>query len=253
MSGLLAFVGFLALVAAGVLVFLALKHQRRADLAGLPLKHINRLTRGLCKTKGKVVAFEKPLSCPLTDEPCVYYDLFIEEENERWVLVKKGDSMDYEKEIYWVALVRERELVAAGIEDETGQVEIELEHAEIEFKGRERTRGGIIRGDDLALQRNLRKRYPRQFRGIGFDKPVRFRQTIIQEGDNLLVIGDVEEDGSIPRFTRGRNPLIVSDRSSKQMQQQHASSTTTFWIGAGAALAASVVLFILAAVLPGQR
>src|SRR5262249_60631356 len=85
------------------------------------------------------------------------------------------------------------------------------------------------------LERLLRARYGTSTRGLLFNKTMRYTETVIEEADKLIALGEVrsKKRGDRHVMTKGVEvPLIVSDKSDTDLAKSYAWSRNLYAIGA---------------------
>ena len=184
-------------------------------------KSIKDVRRGDAAVKGRVVATGKTLQAPLSDKPCVYYDLVVEEES---VTGNAGTIIKDQRFAPWV------------LSDDSGLARVDLSSATLRLSStyRESTKHIFGSSPDKAHVDEVLKRYGKTSHRWIFEKGLDFKETILQEGVELYVLGPVRFDRSqesqrsgLPTvyFSRKRGPFkgpfIVSDESGRQTLTNH--------------------------------
>lgn len=234
---------FLALVAV-FLWLLAVRDFRRASLLGTPLQRMSRVEPGRCKVRGQVVALEKALRSPVTEQPCVYYRLRVDQERRQWKStggapavsgaflagflggalggllygLARGQAEEGEDSkviTSWVRILNEAESVRMAVEDEHGVViEVDLEDAEVISKGRSSLTADYHQPAPAHLNSLLYKQYDIDtIDDQGKNKTMRFLEDMLPPGAKVTVIGTVEEedDGDLC-FVASEGPLLATER-----------------------------------------
>ena len=141
------------------------------------------------------------------------------------------------------------QFIAFQIQDGTGEAEIAMEGAETYIKSSDRKHSGKIRDLSSRELDRLEDLYPDnpEIRG----KRCRYVELRIEEGDTLLVLGEVSiSKNSPPLFAcEKKKPLIVSDQSDEQLQKSF--KRTSIWLAIAAA--GFLVATILGAIFLGGK
>ena len=221
--------GLILLVAAAVVAgCLYYAFRARAKITAIreaPLCDVADLDEGYAKAVGRVVALEDPLDSPLKDTPCVFFHFKVEEQRTRTVTEHDHGSRPgsfnrtrTRTETYWATVLDDRQAVRCGVEDRTGVAQVELLEAETVLSPSGHTTSGLLSGCPAAVRRELSERYNFSTKGLLFNKTLRYTETVIEEGDKLFVIGEIEVSRQgRPTFVKGGQPFIVSDRSETKL------------------------------------
>ncbi len=252
----LAFVGialfgifFLVLVGISTfsIVMAVRKHRRHKLLGGTRMTGIGALRPGLAKTAGTVVALEEPLVSPMTQRNCVFYEFRVEEERYDLVQHRRHGPA----QTHWVTIVHDRQACRFAIEDDSGQAEIDMAGGEVNMQDVARNASGRFRSAPPELERVLRRRYGTSTRGLVFDKMLRYTETVIEEGDNLIALGEVKRKKRGERHVIGKGtdaPLIVSDKGNQELAAGYARSRTLWAIGAAVPLVLLLPIALVAGI-----
>jgi hypothetical protein len=276
------FLGVVSLVlAAGAAVlgyFAARQYLRASRLGRLPAR-VGKLQPSPCKkVRGKVVAVGAPLRSPLTNRPCVYYRLRIDEERRKWKTTRTAPSggvvaagilggavgallystlatQDDEgttKVIHsWHTVLNEVDSSRLVVEDATGKVEVDLEDAEVITKDHSRVLTDLNHPAPSQLTDLLRKRYRvHTVDEAGRVKTMQLVEDILLEGAKVTVVGPVTSapDGALC-FQNEGGPLLVSERDVAREGQEARNWAIGLAAGAGGCLLLAVVLLAAAAAL----
>jgi hypothetical protein len=241
---LLLFFLLVAGVIGGVLVYVALRSQKLARaIENAPLRTAQKLRAGPAKMKGKVVALEAPLTSPLTRSACVYYHFLVEQQH-----TTRTGGKNPTTSTYWTTVVDDRRHVVCALDDHTGRAELDLDGAEVVMTTEERSRSGFLNDAPKRLQRLMEDRYSVSTKGLLFNKNLRYSESVIEEGDDLFVLGTVEkEEGEAPVFVKARSyPLIVSDKNESALVWRYRTTALWCWIGTGVV---GVIFFVIVLVI----
>jgi hypothetical protein len=160
-----------------------------------PTSKISDIHSGFVEVSGRVVARGKALVTPITHRPCVYYVYL----REFLKTCEVSDSRGTRTETWWEPI---RDIAENGdwaIEDGTGSVQIALDEADLMLSPAKTLRAvETIAPDPLITQTHPKQR--------------RHTETVIQEGDELYVLGTVKRrlSGELI-LCRGDDFLVVTD------------------------------------------
>ena len=236
-----------ALVAAIPTLFAVLFYRRAAAVAGMRLTRVGNLRRGVVKVKGRVVAQESLLTSPLGRRPCVYYRFVVEEMRRTGGSVRSGGGS------YWETVIDDKQGLDVLIEDETGQVEVRLEEADVELKSEQSQTTGTFDEPPERLRRVLEDRYGRSTRGLLFNRTLRYTETSLEDGARVVAVGAVEGGrGGVARLASGSVPLMVSDKGAKKLGGPYRRRALYCLVGAGVILLFFGFLTFMAADISGR-
>ena len=187
-------------------IFAAIKNYRKYRIiVDTPTEEIRHLIRGYREIKGKVVALEKILESPLSSIPCVYYEFEVKE--------RRGSG----KNARWVTIIEDKGVSKFGIDDGTGIAGVDIMQADLVLKDDTHSQSGYFNpADDVQIA--ALKKYEKKHKGWIFEKGLKYKETFIEEGDELYVLGDVEilkNDAIL--LTKKDHALLVSDKSEKEL------------------------------------
>ncbi len=198
--------------------------KKSQALAEAPMVQIDELGVGLHKIKGKVRGQEDPLRSPLTRKKCVYFRFHVEE-------LRTQSHGKHGHSTHWVTVVDDKQWIDLTIEDKTGVIEIDLAKAEVTLTTKGFTSSGTFDGASDELEDLMNTRYGKSTKGWIFNKSMRYTESYLRDGDKVLVVGDVKKKkGFAPEFTKGENPLLVTDMQEKQLGRLYAGKTTMYWV-----------------------
>jgi hypothetical protein len=240
-------VGLGILLLESVLVYLAVRSQRRARwLARVPWSEIGGLQPGPIKVRGRVVADGELLRGPLSRRDCVYYHFRVQEKRQR------GGPPPHGGGTYWKTVIDDAQYVPFSLDDGTGCVALRLKLAELDVHPDVDERSGMFNSARPELERMLQKRYGYSSVGLIFNRTLYSSETRIEEGDALVVLGTAREaaDGGW-ELVRGDGFLIVSDRGPKQLLSSYRWTAFLWWFLAGVVLVAVGVVVAICLHLQG--
>lgn len=187
-------------------------------IENIPTSKIRSIAMGLVEVYGKVVLFRKEvLKSPFTARDCVYSRFSIEEyrssgKHSRWVTVRKG--VDF---------------IPFYIDDETGSVLVDPKGAGVEILRDNEFKSGFMKDPPDGVKRFLR-RSVMDFEGFfGLNKMMRYRESFIEPGDMLYVMGTAGDNPFVEEGTEAGGPgdimirkgsggfFYISDRPEKSV------------------------------------
>ena len=197
-----------------VFIYKATANRKRAKLiARTPSIKITELGDGPAKVQGRIVAFGDCLPAPISGKPCVYFRFQVEEKKARHGPPPHGGGGSY-----WKTVINDVQSIHCGVDDGTGVAGLELGGAELVLNPGAQMRSGFFNDAPDKLERILREHYGRSSKGLIFNKGMRYTETLLEEGEEVLVLGRVESTpGGNWQFHKCEVPFIVSDQSEKAL------------------------------------
>lgn len=170
---------------------------------------ITTLKKGFYEIKGKVVGLEDGLISPMSEVPCVYYDFIVEQERS------SGKSRSYHK------IIDDERYVKFAVEDSTGKAIIYMRGASMKFYNDVKTKSDFWNKATDEMDRALGK-YGNTSDGWVFEKTLRYKETFLEEGDEVYILGEVVDfEGYYPVFRVGKLPYIISDKSEETLLKSY--------------------------------
>lgn len=175
------------------------------------------------KIKGKIKSDAEPVLSPLSKTPCVFYR-FVVEQNSIW---KHED---------WTPIIDDIQSVKCSLKNDSGEIFFDPEKTDIEisdyryretFLSLEEVDMKLIeefneKGDENAekpnpFQGTLLKLYKKEYDKIYFTEPLRIREIILKNGDEINISGKVIGDDKNLEFKTGKNNVVIvsDDNDSK--------------------------------------
>ncbi len=232
------------LVGGGLTAFCIYKitqHRKKiAAIEGTVLSDVADLRPGYCKIVGKVEALSELLVSPLTQSDCVYFEFEVHEQRTRTVSTG-GPNGGTRTETYWEKVIGDKQAADVGVKDKTGLAEVDLLDAETVLSASGHSTSGTFNDCPRDLQRTLSRKYGFSTKGLIFNKGLKYKETVIEEGDKLFVIGDVETTKNGMIFVKGDDPFIVSDRNEAKTLSHFKTAITWNIVGAVAACVFTVI------------
>jgi hypothetical protein len=208
-----------------------LKAKRIEDTPTTPCRNV---TDGFVEVKGRVKGASRLLTSPLAKRPCVYYRFHVEEH------VQRG------KNSYWRTVVDDKQCCGLLIDDASqSPVCVNLMGADLHLKPDTHARSGFMKDAPPELEVTLRE-YGRSSQGLIFNKSMRYAETILEEGDELYVLGTAQrEPGGKVTIDKGNDLFIVSDQSEEQLTRGFHNRKLGGFITAGIFGAGGLVLCVM--------
>jgi hypothetical protein len=263
----------LALLTAGlVLAFLAIRVSGRARLLDAPLMLAADLKPGLCKLRGRLVAVDKPLRSPVSDRPCVYYRLRVQQEKRKWkttrivrepLLRASGDRIgaslrdwaesetdESTRILYsWITVLDEADSVPLVLEDSSGRVPLNLRQAEVVARAKLRVTSDFQRAAPDHLRQLLWKKYRlHTVDEAGRLKTMRFAEDMLPDGAKVTVVGTVETGPDGTLGFRSGSGLLVSELDVGKQAESARKLAFGVAVAAGGTLLAAVSTLVAVAV-----
>jgi hypothetical protein len=212
-----------ALVLLGLEVFFVYKahaNRKRANLiAGTPVAKVAGLGPGPAKVQGQAVAFSDPLPAPLSGKPCVYFHFKVQEK-------RTASHGPHGASSHWKTVINDVQNISFGLDDGTGIVGLDLGKAEVILSPGTQLKSGFWQDAPPELERLLKEQYGRSSKGWLFNKAMRYTESLIEEGDYLLVLGTVEgTPGGNWQFVKSDSPYIISNKSPEALLSSYRNFT----------------------------
>jgi len=199
----------IALVVTGIIVFLSFWFTKKArvkrKLKKLPAQKIYSFTDGaIGKVSGKVELTGSPLIAPLSGRRCAYYHVLVEQ------LVSTGKSS------HWKKLIEEEVAGPFGIRDGSSCARVEGTNVISYIVDDRKYNSGFMEDATEVLVRYLEKHGHKSENFMGFNKRLRFREGLLEEGETIAVMGTAyREHPAIDQWSDDFGKVLVF-RSSKE-------------------------------------
>lgn len=239
--------GYVLIVGLNRLPGLLNKRHGRRLMDSLKPSEIIELNAGPAEINGRAQADTELVVSPLSQSPCVFYRLQVEEFH---VLEDVPDSEDN-----FALCFDYCEPKKFTVKDSTGTIDVATDNATIELNPDGQWTGTIPDAPDHLknlLETKFEKGFHRTFFGfkLGVNQRVlRFTECLVQEGDSICIIGQAIpqadgkmaiKDGCIPSIITEQNPDIP-----KQMALNTVSLSRYLWGGLVVAIAFTICLITL--------
>jgi hypothetical protein len=220
----------LALVAEAIAAFYLVKNRKILQLISQTVtSHIANVRNGFYEIKGRVVAIEPPLITPLSKKACVYYDFLVE--------VKRSNG----KSSYWAKYIKDIHYQRFGIDDGSGTAVIEPQNAAMKLVVDRKERSGLFNKADEE-QKEVLNHYGKKSKGLIFEKTLRYREIFLEEGDEVIVLGEVNSrDDFRPVFKKLNQPMFVSDKPENELVSSYRNKV---YLSVAAMIVAALALVI---------
>jgi hypothetical protein len=189
---------------AGFLVFGWTRHRMIQLITDTPTSSVKDLAPGLRELRGTVKRGDKHLTSPLSEAKCAYFHFKVEE--ERTHTKDKGTSSSH-----WHTIVNDEQRVPFVLDDGTGEVEIDMRGAYLDFKTDTSSQSGFL-DDATPSERAALKRYNTSSEGWFMNRKLRYTETVLRQGDSVYVLGQAVAGGDGYRITAGGPAFVVSDK-----------------------------------------
>jgi hypothetical protein len=223
--------------------------NRLKRLRSVKLSEVADLDEGTGKVYGTVIAVEEPIRSPVTNTHCVYYSLRVEEERVRTETYTErvgNRQVRRTRQVReWHQILEDVRFVSFDVKDDSGKAGVELEHAEITVKSKDRKSTGGTNGLSEKVLNRLERMYPNVGGFLSLKR--RYTEITIQEEDSVLVMGEVilTKKGKPIFAYEKKKPLLVSDLTDEQLQKHYKTYAMWLAIGAGFFFVATTVAVIL--------
>jgi hypothetical protein len=282
MEILFGFLGVVSLAAAILFGMFAVNGLQRAGRLGRPMAKVGKLKTGVRKVRGQIAPVGETLMSPLSNQPCVYYRLLLEEERKKY-----RDNEGFQPRLggmlamwlggfvgwylYWMSrtpalgsragavtwkwhTVLERAKSAPMvIKDDSGSVLLDLNEADVLVKDRATTMSDYSTPFPTKFQELLRKRYKIDtVDDDGRVRVLRATEETLKEGAKVTVIGqvDVGDNDELCFFGNDKDGrLLISDRDVTKDSRSARMMGTAFAAAAGTVGIMAVIFFITAIVM----
>lgn len=179
-----------------------MKAKRIEDTPTTPCRNVS---EGFVEVKGRVKGASSLLTSPLAKKPCVYFRFHVEEH------VQRG------KNSHWRTVVDDKQCCGLLIEDASqASVAVNLMGSDLILKPDSHARSGFMKDAGPELEATLAE-YGRSSQGLIFNKTMRYSETILEQGDELYVLGTAQNQGGKIVIDKGNDLFIVSDQSEEQL------------------------------------
>ncbi len=177
---------------------------------------IGSLKPGPVEIRGRVVSTLPPAPSPWSQQPCVFYHFHVEEQ-------RSSQSQHGHHSTYWVDYINDRSSDPFLIEDATGSVEIAPKEGEFKMNTDFATTSGSFNDAPENLRTLINTRYGRDTQGLIFNKSLRYKESMLENGDEVYVFGEVRQDQGRFIIGAGEMPLIICENGEADGQSEYAS------------------------------
>lgn len=165
---------------------------------------IDSLKPGPVEIRGRVVSTLPPAPSPWSQKPCVFYHFHVEEQ-------RSSTDQHGHHSTYWVDYINDRRSDPFHIEDTTGSVEIAPGEGEFQMNTDFATISGSFNDAPENLRAMLNTRYGRDTQGLIFNKSLRYKESLLENGDEVYVFGEVRQNQGRSVIGAGEMPLIICE------------------------------------------
>ena len=161
----------------------------------IPTSKIRSLALGLVEVKSAIVA-PQTIESPIRKKKCIYYHTTVEE------LRSSGKSS------HWVTIKNLKIQIPFYVKDETGQVKVFPKDADIKIK------------EDLSFQTRWTNQIPGDVqafcneyrintRAILGKRPLRFKESFLEPGDFVYVLGTAKDNPAVKEFIDNPDNILI--------------------------------------------
>jgi len=169
----------------GAIVFLALYFSKKAvvrrKLKKAPARKIMNFVNGeTARITGRVELTGEPLTAPLSGRRCAYFHVLVEQQ----VSTGKG--------AHWQKYIEEEVAGRFGIRDGKHCATIDCSQVKSYIVGDRKYSSGFMHDAEENLRRYLARHSKGSTNVLGWNKTLRYREGIIEEGETIAVLGKGE-------------------------------------------------------------
>ena len=192
-------------------------HQLMLDTETTP---IGSLKPGPVEIRGRVDSSMPPAPSPWAQKPCVFYHFHVEQQ--------KSSSSEHGATTYWVDYINDRRSDPFQVEDETGSVDIIPGEGEFQINADHFTSSGTFNDAPENLRAMLNSRYGHDTQGLIFNKTLRYHESILENGDEIYVFGEVKQKDGKLVIGAGEMPLIISENGEAGGEANYAARVSKY-------------------------
>ena len=229
----------LSAMAIGFEIYFIVQAIRRSGWAkrikDTPTSKIGDVRGGYREIKGRVVAPDRSrmLTAPLTGKRCVYYEFTVAETTGG----SDGGST--------TTIIHDKRNAGCQLDDGTGVANIALAGAELVLDTDRHEKSGFLRPASKKFDAVLAK-YNKRSKGLVFNKDLEAKESILEEGDRLYVLGPAKVvKGRVSFKVGGGQPMIVSDKSERDLLAQCNTKAIGYTLGAVLLPVAAVIALMV--------
>src|SRR5438270_5346104 len=201
--------GVLLLIAAAFFFWARSNLKKAKRIEDTPTTPVRNVQEGFVEVKGKVKCAGAALQSPLSKKACVYYRFHVEEH------VQRG------KNSYWKTVVDDKQDAGLQVEDASqSSIRVNLLAANLILKPDNRASSGMFKEANAELEATLNQKYGKSSKGFIFNKGMRYTETMLEEGDEIYVLGTAVRAGSDLTIDKANDMFIVSDESEEQLTKK---------------------------------
>ncbi len=192
-------------------------HQLMLDTKTTP---IGSLKPGPVEIRGRVSSSVPPAPSPWAQKPCVFYNFHVEERQSR--------THNGRTSTYWVDRINDRRSDPFQVEDETGSVDIIPGEGEFQINADHSTSSGTFNDAPENLRVLLNNRYGQDTQGLIFNKTLRYHESILENGDEIYIFGEVKQKDGKLVIVAGEMPLIISENGEAGGEADYAARASKY-------------------------
>ena len=212
----------IVLIIEAIAAYYIIKYYKlRKLISSSKTSRISDLQDGFHVIKGRVIALSESLVSPYAESACVYYDFQVDEK-------RKSGNTDA-----WDNIIKDEKMQRFGVHDGSGIALIDLENAKIELKTENEFNPVLAphtKDMTYSNRERLLKRYEIKSVNGKYERTVKYRELIIEEGTQIYVMGETQEkDQGQPVFKANKKSLYVSDHSEEELLKLY-TNKIVYWI-----------------------
>ena len=181
---------------------------------------IGSLKPGPVEIRGRVDSSMPPAPSPWAQKPCVFYHFHVEQQ--------KSSSNEHGTTTYWVDYINDRRSDPFQVKDETGAVDIIPGEGEFQINADHFTSSGTFNDAPEDLRVLLNNRYGQDTQGLIFNKTLRYHESILENGDEIYIFGEVKQKDGKLVIGAGEMPLIISENGEAGGEANYAARVSKY-------------------------
>ena len=198
-----------------------------------PTLPINRVYKGLAEVKGKAIEGDRQLISPISETPCVYYEVKVEELQREYN--RRGRSHKS-----WKTLKQLESSEPIYLEDGTGRARVLIQGAEMVFNK-------DIKAESKLWSKNFPPVVENYLQSIGLSGRgnIRLFEIFVKPGDRLYVLGSADRKGDQVNFEKqGSLPMVISDFPEEKLAGHFMGNGMALTLGALVLLGLGLFLIV---------
>ena len=174
-----------------------LRMARRVAIADFP-------DGGVAKIVGRLEYLDEPMPAPLSERSCAAFEVVVHQKRDK----------------SWYRIVREVQTRRFAVRDDTGVAHIDPGHAQLVIALDSHSQSGTF-DDATPAEESFLQRHGRASQGLLFNKRLRYREGVLEAGEEVAVLGygvcepDPDAVGAARGYREGPQMRVVMSGNSK--------------------------------------